>query len=42
MLPGSENERWVLPSRDERVTLFTCYPENGYSQRVVVVALRKD
>jgi sortase A len=41
MLPGSENQRWVLPSRDERVTLFTCYPENGYSQRVVVVALRK-
>jgi LPXTG-site transpeptidase (sortase) family protein len=42
MLPESENARWVLPSKDERVTLFTCYPELGYSQRVVVVALPMD
>ena len=42
MLPGSQNERWVLLSKDERITLFTCYPEMGYSHRVVVVALREN
>ena len=39
MQPGTEGERWVLPSTDERVTLFTCYPQTSYSHRVVVVAL---
>jgi LPXTG-site transpeptidase (sortase) family protein len=38
---GSTNARWVLPATDERVTLITCYPQNGYSHRVVVVALRE-
>lgn len=41
MLVGSSGERWTLPSIDERVTLITCYPELGYSHRVVVVALRE-
>ena len=42
MLPDSAGERWTLPSTDERVTLITCYPEFGYSHRVVVVALREE
>ncbi|MGH2581401.1 MAG: sortase [Anaerolineales bacterium] len=41
MRVGSESERWVLPSLDERVTLITCYPETAYTHRVVVVALRE-
>lgn len=32
------NARWTAPSEDERVTLISCWPYTGNSQRVVVVA----
>ena len=34
-----ENARWLLPSSDERVTLVTCWPPDGNTYRLVVVAL---
>lgn len=34
-----ENARWLLPSYDERITLVTCWPPDGRSHRLVVVAL---
>lgn len=34
-----ENARWLLPSSDERITLVTCWPPDGRSHRLVVVAL---
>jgi len=36
-----ENARWLLPSSDERITLVTCWPPDGQSHRLVVVALPK-
>ncbi len=33
------NARWILPTRDERVTLITCWPYDASSHRLVVVAL---
>jgi sortase A len=33
-----ENARWVLPTTDERVTLVTCWPSDGNSHRLIVVA----
>lgn len=33
-----ENARWILPSKDERVTLVTCWPAWSNTHRVVVVA----
>lgn len=37
-----ENARWLLPSYDERITLVTCWPPNGRTHRLVVVALPSD
>ncbi|MFP4322942.1 MAG: sortase domain-bontaining protein [Anaerolineales bacterium] len=34
-----ENARWLLPSYDERITLVTCWPPDGRSHRLVVIAL---
>lgn len=34
-----ENARWLLPSHDERITLVTCWPPDGRSHRLVVIAL---
>jgi LPXTG-site transpeptidase (sortase) family protein len=34
-----ENGRWILPSKDERVTLVTCWPENTNSHRLILVAV---
>jgi LPXTG-site transpeptidase (sortase) family protein len=32
------NATWIMPSPDTRLTLVTCWPPDGNSQRVVVVA----
>jgi sortase A len=32
------NARWILPSDDERLTLNTCWPPDGNTDRVVIVA----
>jgi LPXTG-site transpeptidase (sortase) family protein len=37
-----ENARWLLPSHDERITLVTCWPPDGRSHRLVVIALPSD
>jgi sortase A len=37
-----ENARWLLPSQDERITLVTCWPPDGRSHRLVVIALPED
>jgi sortase A len=37
-----ENARWLLPSHDERITLVSCWPPNGRTHRLVVVALPSD
>lgn len=34
-----ENARWILPTPDERVTLVSCWPYDGNSHRLIVVAL---
>lgn len=34
-----DNGRWILPSKDERVTLITCWPEHTNSHRLVLVAV---
>lgn len=34
-----ENARWTLPSEDERITVISCWPYEGNSSRVVVVAV---
>lgn len=34
-----DNGRWILPSKDERVTLVTCWPEHTNSHRLVLVAV---
>lgn len=36
-----DNAKWLMPSSDERVTLVTCWPANGNSHRVIVVAVRE-
>lgn len=33
-----ENARWISPSRDERLTLISCWPYSSNTHRVVVVA----
>jgi LPXTG-site transpeptidase (sortase) family protein len=35
-----ENARWILPSKDERLTLLTCWPETSNTHRLIVVASR--
>lgn len=37
-----ENARWVLPSNDERLTLITCWPADGNTHRVIVVAFPRE
>jgi sortase A len=32
------NAQWILPSDDERVTLITCWPYEGNTHRVIIVA----
>jgi LPXTG-site transpeptidase (sortase) family protein len=32
------NARWILPSRDERLTLITCWPPESNTHRLIVVA----
>ena len=34
-----DNARWILPTNDERITLVTCWPQDGNSHRLVVIAL---
>lgn len=34
-----ENARWILPSKDERITLVTCWPYESNTHRVIVVAV---
>jgi LPXTG-site transpeptidase (sortase) family protein len=34
-----ENGRWILPSKDERVTLVTCWPEHTNTHRLIIVAV---
>ena len=34
-----DNGRWILPSRDERVTLVTCWPERSNTHRLIIVAV---
>ncbi len=33
------NARWIGPSNDERLTLVTCWPRNGNTHRLILVAL---
>jgi LPXTG-site transpeptidase (sortase) family protein len=34
-----ENGRWILPSKDERVTLVTCWPARSNTHRLILVAV---
>jgi sortase A len=34
-----ENARWILPSKDERLTLVTCWPADSNSHRLILVAV---
>lgn len=34
-----DNARWINPSRDERLTLISCWPHKSNTHRVVVVAI---
>jgi LPXTG-site transpeptidase (sortase) family protein len=34
----ADNAQWIQPSQDERLTLVTCWPLNGNSHRLIVVA----
>lgn len=33
-----ENANWILPTTDERLTIVTCWPPEGNTHRVIVVA----
>jgi sortase A len=33
-----QNAQWILPTGDERLTLVTCWPYTGASQRLIFVA----
>lgn len=33
-----DNARWLQPTDDERLTLVTCWPPNGNSHRLIIVA----
>lgn len=37
-----DNGRWILPSKDERVTLVTCWPERTNTHRLIIVAVPID
>ena len=34
-----ENARWILPSKDERITLVTCWPAQSNTHRLILVAV---
>jgi LPXTG-site transpeptidase (sortase) family protein len=34
-----DNARWILPSKDERVTLVTCWPARSNTHRLILVAV---
>jgi LPXTG-site transpeptidase (sortase) family protein len=34
-----DNARWILPTKDERLTLITCWPAKSNTHRVIIVAL---
>lgn len=33
-----QNAQWIMPTVDEQITLVTCWPYNGNSHRLIVVA----
>ncbi len=33
-----QNAQWIAPTRDERLTLVTCWPPEGNTYRVIVIA----
>ena len=35
----NENGRWITQTEDERLTLVTCYPPDGNTHRVIIVAV---
>jgi sortase A len=35
----NENGRWIAQTEDERLTLVTCYPPDGNSHRLIIVAV---
>ncbi len=37
-----ENAKWIQPTKDERVTLVTCWPYTNNTHRLIVVALPAD
>ncbi|HEY4688474.1 MAG TPA: sortase [Anaerolineae bacterium] len=37
-----ENAKWIMPTKDERVTLVTCWPYTNNTHRLIVVALPAD
>jgi sortase A len=34
----SQNAQWILPSKDERLTLVSCWPYNSNTHRMIIVA----
>jgi sortase A len=34
-----QNSSWMLPSKDERITLVTCWPYGSNTHRLIVIAL---
>jgi sortase A len=34
----SQNAQWIMPSKDERLTLVSCWPYNNNTHRLIVVA----
>ena len=34
-----QNGRWILPSKDERITLVTCWPARSNTHRLILVAV---
>jgi LPXTG-site transpeptidase (sortase) family protein len=37
-----KNANWIMPTTDERLTLFTCWPPESNTHRLIVVALPVD
>jgi len=33
-----QNAQWIAPTKDERLTLVTCWPPDGNSHRTIVIA----
>jgi sortase A len=36
------NALWIMPSKDERLTLITCYPYDSNTHRLIIVARPAD